>query len=82
MDVLFSEMVILNPSLQLINGTPFPMNTVLNYWSSTQSAEESPWFAWYVTSNGRVDYMDKMYDYEYYYGETNSHLRVRSIRNF
>lgn len=82
LDVLFSEMVILNPSLQLINGTPFPMNTVWNYWSSTQSAEESPWFAWYVASNGRVDYMDKMYDYEYYYGETNSHLRVRSIRNF
>ena len=82
LDILFSEMVMLNPSLQLINGTPFPMNTALNYWSSTQSAEESPWFAWYVASNGRVDYMDKMYDYEYYYGEANSYLRVRSIRNF
>lgn len=82
LDILFSEIATLNPSLQLVNGTPFPMNTAWHYWSSTQAAAENPWYAWYVASNGRVDYMNKMYDYQDSYGDVNSYVRVRSIRDF
>lgn len=80
LDVLFSEIVILNSSLQQVGGTPFQMNANWHYWSSTEA--ESPGYAWYVASNGRVDYTNKAMDYENWYGDVNSYLRVRSIRDF
>lgn len=82
LDVLYSEIAMLNPSLQLANGTPFPLNMAWRYWSSTQAANTHPWYAWFLTFNGRIDYTNKMFDYDDMYGETGSYMRVRSIRDF
>jgi hypothetical protein len=82
LDILFSEIGLLNPSLQLANGTPFPLNMAWRYWSSTQAADTNPWYAWFLSFTGRIDYMNKLYDYGDLYEETGSYLRVRSIRDF
>lgn len=87
LDVLFSEMTVLNPSLQIVGGTPFPTDEVWFYWSSTESAANNPNFAWFVCSNGLVDYWAKSSSYYNYHGlhyedMVEGHLRVRSIRDF
>jgi len=87
LDVLFSEMTVLNPSLQIVGGTPFPTDEVWFYWSSTESAANNPNFAWFVCSNGLVDYWGKPSSYYNYHGlhyedMVEGHLRVRSIRDF
>lgn len=66
--LIFSEMVTLNTSLQVVGGTQFPMNNYYYYWSST---EESSPFAWNVSYGGSMGS----------YGKGFNH-RVRSIRNF
>ena len=66
--LIFSEMVTLNTSLQVVGGTQFPMNNYYYYWSST---EESSPFAWNVSHDGSMGS----------YGKGFNH-RVRSIRNF
>ena len=87
LDVLFSELTVLNPSLQMAGGTSFPTDAVWFYWSSTESASYNPNFAWFVCSNGLVDYWAKTsahYNYHLnpYEDMPEGNLRVRSIRNF
>lgn len=87
LNVLFSEMTVLNPSLQVVGGTPFPTDTAWFYWSSTESASNNPNFAWFVCSNGLVDYKDKASTYYNYHlnqyeDMPEGNLRVRSIRDF
>ena len=34
--LLYGELKTINSTLQILNGTPFPMNTLFRYWSSTE----------------------------------------------
>lgn len=66
--LLFGEIVTLNASLQIVNGTQFPMNSVFDYWSSTECGKID---AWFVEFSGSVYSLGKHYDF-----------RVRSVRAF
>jgi hypothetical protein len=66
--LLFAEIVTLNASLQIVNGTQFPMDSGWWYWSSTEYNQSYAWTvhnSGYVRSNYRDDYS-----------------RVRSVRAF
>ncbi len=65
---LFSELLAVNASLQLVGGTQFPMGSNWWYWSSTERNQS---FMWYVTNAGIVSYNLKDYT-----------ARVRVIRTF
>ncbi|MBP5662841.1 MAG: hypothetical protein J6X16_01035 [Bacteroidales bacterium] len=82
LDMLYSEMPFLTPSLELVGGEPFPTNSTWYYWSSTESAHEGPGYAWHVESNGRVDYCNKTSIYFDYYSDFSGYSRVRGIRDF
>lgn len=66
--LLFGEIVTLNASLQVVGGTPFPMDSSWWYWSSTEYGQG---FAWPVYGYGLVNHYNKLYYY-----------RVRSVRAF
>lgn len=66
--LLFAEIVTLNVSLQIVNGTKFPMDSGWWYWSSTEYGQS---YAWLVLYSG----------YVYTYDKTSNH-RVRSVRAF
>lgn len=68
--LLFSEIVTLNYSLQVVGGSQFPMSTMWIYWSST---ENSNWGAFYV-SDGHVTYNPS--------APKKLSFRVRSVRSF
>ena len=82
LDMLYSEMPFLTPSLELVGGEPFPTNSTWYYWSSTESAHEGPGYAWHVESNGRVDYCNKTGIFFDYYEDFSGYSRVRGIRDF
>ena len=66
--ILYSVMVTVNASLQIVGGTQFMMNSTWYYWSSTEYGNGS---AWHVRYSGSVNSFTK--------GSTN---RVRSVRDF
>ena len=66
--LLFGEIITLNNSLQIVNGTQFPMNSHFDYWSSTEYGQN---YAWSVYINGIVGYY-----YKYYIS------MVRCVRDF
>ena len=67
--LLYGEIVTLNASLQIVNGTQFPMNSGWLYWSSTEYGQS---YVWYVSYLGYLTY-----------GYDKSHgNRVRSVRAF
>ena len=68
--LLYSEIVTLNTSLQVVGGSLFPMESGWRYWSSTERNQNN---AWCLQSHGRVDG-----SYSKYYS---SH-RVRGVRSF
>jgi len=67
--LLYSEIVDINASLQVVNGTQFPMNDGWYYWSSTEYGDN--YAAWCVYIYGHV--------YRYYRNEDGV---VRSVRTF
>lgn len=67
--LLFGEIVTLNASLQVVGGTPFPMNTNWWYWSSTEYGQNAVWI---VNNSGHVSVHLKSYDTG----------RVRGVRAF
>lgn len=68
MRLLISEMVKVNNALQIVSGTPFPMDDSFYYWTSTEYDQSR---AFNVCSTGNVTFWDKWWP-----------LRVRSVRNF
>lgn len=68
MRLLFNEMIRVNNALQIVNGTPFPMDDFFYYWTSTENEESR---AFNVSSTGNVTFWSKFYAF-----------RVRSVRNF
>ena len=68
MRLLFSEMIRVNDALQIVNGTPFPMDDSFYYWTSTENEESR---AFNVSSTGNVTFWSKFYAFG-----------VRSVRNF
>lgn len=66
--LLFAEMMTLNASLQIVNGTQFPMDTYFWYWTSTECSNYN---AWHIRSDGYIS--DGTKDYS---------RRVRGIRSF
>lgn len=58
LNLIFSEIVILNESLQLVGGTVFPMNSGFSYWSSTEYDASQ---AWFVSFQGNVSFITKSY---------------------
>ena len=66
--LLYGEFNTLNGTLQMLNGTPFQMETESRYWSST---EEDTWYALDLRGSGGIASNVK-----------SSAIRVRSIRNF
>ena len=66
--LLFGEIVTLNASLQVVGGTPFPMNEYFYYWSSTEYEQSCAWTVYYY---GNVTNHSK-----------NGSTRVRSVRAF
>lgn len=49
--LLYAEIVTVNASLQRVGGTPFSMNALWSYWSSTEYNQN---YAWRVYDGGRV----------------------------
>ena len=66
--LMLAEIVTLNTSLQTVGGSVFPMNTLFNYWSSTEYGSLTAWrmlHTGYVTGNAKT-----------------TESGVRSVRNF
>ena len=68
MRLLFSEIIKVNDALQIVNGTPFPMDDAFFYWTSTECNQNQ---AFYMISTGNVSFLNKSYA-----------CSVRSVRNF
>ena len=68
--LLFSEIVTLNTSLQVVGGTPFLMESYWRYWSSTERNQSN---AWCIQYTGRVDGS---------YSKNSSIQKARGIRSF
>ena len=68
MRLLFSEIIKVNDALQIVNGTPFPMDDSFFYWTSTECNQNQ---AFYMISTGNVSFLNKSYA-----------CSVRSVRNF
>ena len=66
--LLFGELKTINSTLEILNGTPFPMNSYFRYWSST---EKNVTHAMEVTESGDA-IPDGKYTLHY----------VRSVRDF
>lgn len=67
--VLYSSIIVVNKSLQKVNGIQFPTTTDWSYWSSTEYDGTT---AWFVGQNGTV----------FGYGKENTYEKVVSVRNF
>ncbi len=72
LNVLVSEILVLNASLQIVNGIPFPMDNNYSYWSSTEYNQN---YVWAIFGYGQVRYDLKQNSYY------NNH-RLRSVRDF
>ena len=72
LNVLVSEILVLNASLQIVNGIPFPMDKNYSYWSSTEYNQN---YVWAIFGYGQVRYDLKQNSYY------NNH-RLRSVRDF
>ena len=71
--LLYPKMVTINASLQIVGGTPFPMDNYYYYWSSTESGGYGCADCAYVLhNNGEIHGMRKIHDYS----------NVRSVRTF
>ncbi|MBP5496443.1 MAG: hypothetical protein J6X98_04655 [Bacteroidales bacterium] len=68
MRLLFSEIIKVNDALQIVSGTPFPMDDSFYYWTSTESNESR---AFVVHSTGNLTFWSKYFAFG-----------VRSVRNF
>lgn len=66
--LLYGELKTINSTLQILNGTPFPMNTLFRYWSST---EKDGTYALAVSWGGELTPSGKF-----------SQNYVRSVRDF
>lgn len=69
LNIMYPTIVLLNNSLQIVNGTLFPMNAGWKYLSSTEFAAG---YIWYLDSTGHVGVYDK----------GTSFFNVRSVRDF
>ena len=72
LSLIFSEIITVNASLQLVGGTPFPMDSFFYYWSSTEFQGNS---VWGMHESGSIDTHWKGMN------DDNNH-RVRSICDF
>ena len=72
LSLIFSEIITVNASLQLVGGTPFPMDSFFYYWSSTEFQGNS---VWGIHESGSIDTHWKGMN------DDNNH-RVRSICDF
>lgn len=72
LNYLYGNLVEVNATLQLVEGTPFNMNGGWIYWSST---ENSDIYAWYLESSGALIYYDYR-NYKHYI------RRVRGVKAF
>jgi len=77
MSLLFSNIVEINASLSIVNGTPFPMDITWYYWSSSEDIPENYPVAWIVKNDGNVVISNKTWD-----NHSGNNHRVRSIRDF
>ena len=77
LSLLFSNIIAINASLSLADGTPFPMDMPWYYWSSSEVTTDNYPYAWVLKSDGNVDYSNKMYN-----NVGGINYRVRSIRDF
>lgn len=68
MRLLFSELIKVDNALQLVDGTPLPMDDYFYYWTSTECDEGR---AFNVSNIGNVTFWSKFYAFS-----------VRSVRNF
>jgi hypothetical protein len=66
--LLYGEMVTMNSSLQVVEGTQFSMDTYSSHWSSTERGYD---IAWGVNAQGDVYHSFKW-----------DHRNVRSVRDF
>lgn len=71
LNMLLSEIVVLNPSLQLVGGDPFSMYSTDWYWSST---EESAGYAWVVNLSCLGSLANNKY--------SSGSMRARGVINF
>lgn len=67
LNLLFANILAINPSLQTVGGTPFPMDTGYTYMSSTEHGSTDVWFSCCSTGAG------------YHYKNND---KLRSIRDF
>lgn len=65
---IYSQLPVLNASLQITGGLQFSMNAIWGYWSSTESNANN---AWHLDENGQITSYTKNMTY-----------RVRAVRNF
>lgn len=68
LSVLYSELMSVNASLQLVGGNPLAMDGFFNYWTSTESDDTQ---AWTLIYNGTLSKAQKYYYYS-----------VRAVRGF
>lgn len=66
--LLCAEIVTLNASLQIVGGTQFPLNTTMDFWTST---EHEAAMAWVVSLGGSLAHYLKSFQ-----------CKVRGVRNF
>lgn len=52
---MYAYLYVINASLQIVGGTPFPVSTTWWYWSSTESTSQ---LKWNLDSNGYADRHD------------------------
>ena len=77
MSLLFSNIVQINASLSIVDGTPFPMDVIWYYWSSSEDIPENYPVAWIIKSDGNIVISNKTFD-----NHSGNNHRVRSIRDF
>jgi hypothetical protein len=70
--LLYPKMVTINASLQIVGGTPFPMDNYYYYWSSTKTGSTCANCAYALQNNGNL------------FGRSTYHdnVNVRSVRTF
>ncbi|MBR4535160.1 MAG: hypothetical protein IKO62_00705 [Bacteroidales bacterium] len=68
LNLLYVSLSLINNSLMMVGGTPFPINAPFGYWSSTEQSQNN---VWYLSSLGTIGINPK-----------NSTFSIRSVRSF
>lgn len=70
--LLYPKMVTINASLQIVGGTPFPMDNYYYYWSSTKTGSTCANCAYALHNDGDLEKWATYHDF----------FNVRSVRTF